>query len=121
MGWMSAFSEIGDLVGEGVDAVEGWFSGGNGDVVPATPGMKGQDISAAAGGGSWWEKGIEKAMPSIMGAAMRPKGQGHSPVAPSGHGVTANAATAMQPFQEVTKLADDNPLAGIHQWSNLFQ
>lgn len=109
MGWISA---IGDIAGGAMKDL------GMDDIFNTA--TSAGDAAAAAGGGSWWEKGIEKAMPSIMGAAMRPKGQGYSPVAPSGHGVTANAATAMQPFQEVTKLADNNPLAGIHQWSNLF-
>ncbi|ASG63944.1 hypothetical protein CEW81_18320 [Kluyvera genomosp. 3] len=55
------------------------------------------------------------------GAALKPKGGGaRAPVAPGGHGVSANGGTAMQPFQQVTKMADDNPLANIHQWSNLF-
>ncbi|WP_436324401.1 hypothetical protein [Enterobacter cloacae] len=77
-------------------------------------------VTQGASNSAWWEKGIEKAMPSIMGAAMRPKAQHMSPVAPSGHGVTANPAPAMQPFQEVDKLANEDPLQNLHQWSNLF-
>lgn len=80
------------------------------------------DAVGAAGGGSssWWEKGIEQMMPSIMGAAMKPKMQQHAPVAPGGHGVQVNTSGMMKPFDEVRSMADDNPLAGIHQWSNLF-
>lgn len=76
--------------------------------------------AAAAGGSNWWEKGIEKAMPSIMGAAMKPQGVAHAPVAPGGHGVQANTSGIMKPFDEVRSMASDNPLDNIHQWSNLF-
>lgn len=85
-------------------------------------GMTGGKAAEAVGGAAsnWWEKGITQMMPSIMGAAMRPKPQQHAPVAPSGHGVQVNTSGMMKPFDEVQKMADDNPLSGIHQWSNLF-
>lgn len=83
-------------------------------------GATGGSAAAASGGSNWWEKGIEKAMPSIMGAAMKPQGGAHAPVAPSGHGVQANTSGIMKPFDEVRSMAEDNPLDNIHQWSNLF-
>lgn len=83
-------------------------------------GLTGGNSAGGATNSAWWEKGIQQMMPAIMGATLRPKQQRQAPVAPGGHGVQASGGTAMQPFQEVTKMADDNPLAGIHQWSNLF-
>ncbi|MBF4178902.1 hypothetical protein [Lelliottia nimipressuralis] len=109
MGWMSAIGDFAmDMIGEGADsgtgvAAEGFMS-------PV----------ADVGSSNWWEKGIEKMMPSIMGAAMRPKPQQHAMAAPGGHGVQANTSGVMKPFDEVREMADDNPLSGIHQWSNLF-
>lgn len=136
MGWGDMWQTVEGAMSSGVDDVEQFFGDGDtvqqagqvaAQTVPDTPAMTGQGMTAAnpqqAGmtKSSWWEKGIQQMMPSIMGAALRPKNTGvNAPVAPGGHGVQASGGTAMQPFQEVTKMADDNPLANIHQWSNLF-
>ena len=145
MGWGDMWQAVEGAMSSGVNDVGRFFGVGDtaqqaGQVaagtVPDTPAMTGQGMTAsnpqaagltasnpqAAGmtKSSWWEKGIEQMMPAIMGATLRPKQQRQAPVAPGGHGITASGSTAMQPFQEVTKMADDNPLAGIHQWSNLF-
>lgn len=114
MGW------LGSILGDSVESAANSMSEGLGFGDVSEVGTTLSSNTLESGSSSWWEKGIEKAMPSIMGAAMRPQRQQNAPVSPSGHGVTANAATAMQPFQEVTKLASDNPLENLHQWSNLF-
>ena len=117
MGW------LGSILGEGVESAANSISEGFGfgDVSQVATTMSDNGLEAkAAGKSSWWEKGIEKAMPSIMGAAMMPKRQQNAPVAPGGHAVQANPAPAMQPFQEVDKLANEDPLQNLHQWSNLF-
>lgn len=85
-------------------------------------GATGGTAAEVAGGAAsnWWEKGISQMMPSIMGAAMRPKAQQHATTGAPGHGVQVNTGGMMKPFDEVRSMADDNPLSGIHQWSNLF-
>ena len=118
---------IADIGSEAIDGVESMFGGDDG--VPLTPGQGGGGMTAAnpkqaglssAGGSSWWEKAVEKMMPSIMGAAMKPQVQQRAPVSPSGHGVQASTSGIMKPFDEIRSMADDNPLENIHQWSNLF-
>lgn len=122
MGWGDIWGAIEGAMSSGIDDVEQFF--GAGDTPQQAQQVAGQAAVGAAPSqtkSSWWEKAIMQSMPSIMGAAMKPKSAGRSaPVAPGGHGVQASGGTAMQPFQEVAKLADDNPLANIHQWSNLF-
>lgn len=122
MGWGDIWGEVEGAMSSGVDDVEKFF--GVGDTPQQAQQVAGQAAAAAPAAqtkSSWWEKAIKQSMPTIMGAAMKPQGvEPRAPVAPGGHGVQASGGTAMQPFQEVTKLADDNPLANIHQWSNLF-
>lgn len=66
----------------------------------------------------WAVKAIEPVMASLTQAALRPQ---HNPIAPAGgHGVSASGAGAMKPFQEIEKMAGDNPLDGLNQWSHLF-
>ncbi|MDK9586734.1 hypothetical protein [Lelliottia wanjuensis] len=67
---------------------------------------------------TWATKAIGPVLMSLTQAALRPQ---HNPIAPAGgHGVSASAAGAMKPFQEVEKMAGDNPLDGLNQWSHLF-
>lgn len=124
----------------GIDDVEQYFSAGdtpqqaqqvaadtvnqipnmtNGDATKGAPGQVG-GAGAAKTKPSWWEKAITGSMPAIMGAAMKQKPQIHAPMASAGHGVQANTQGIMAPFQEVERMADNNPLSNIHQWSNLF-
>lgn len=135
MGWGDMWQAVEGAMSSGVNDVEQFFGVGDtaqqaGQVaagtVPDTPAMTGQGMTAEnpkqAGltKSSWWEKGIKQMMPAIMGAALKPKGVTTTPVAPGGHGVSASASTAMQPFKEVNQMANTNPLKNIHQWSNLF-
>jgi hypothetical protein len=141
MGWGDLWSGVEGAMSSGVDSVEQFMGMGDtpaqaqqavNGTVPLTPGQSGVGMSAespaqaglsnqAAGAASnWWEKAVQGMMPTIMGAAMRPHNSPIAPVAPGGHAVQASGGTAMQPFEEVTKMASNNPLANIHQWSNLF-
>ena len=115
MGWANFF----------VDGCEGALNSatesiGLGDASEVKTTLSSNSIDAASGASGWWEKGIQQMMPSIMGAAMKPKPQQHATAAPGGHGVQVNTSGMMKPFDEVRSMADDNPLSGIHQWSNLF-
>lgn len=115
MGWAGAF------LGEGIESDLNSFTEGVGlGDVSEVASTKSTNALGGASGSNWWEKGIKQMMPAIMGASLKPKQQLHAPVSPGGHGIQASGGTAMQPFQEVTKMADDNPLSNIHQWSNLF-
>jgi hypothetical protein len=83
----------------------------------------GKAVNPAAAGvtdKSWATRGLSAAMPSIMGMAKGGRSMGGSSVAPSGKGVSANTNGLMEPFEQVTKMANDNPLGSINQWSNLF-
>lgn len=111
MGWASAF--LGEDVEGALNSMSEGFGFGDVSEVASTKG-------SSPDGTSWWEKGVKQMMPSIMGAAMKPKPQQHAPVAPSGHGVQVNTSGIMKPFDEVQQMANDNPLSGIHQWSNTF-
>lgn len=133
-----------------VDSIEGMFAAGDsaadaGQVLTGvasqvsavdpgiSAGLGAQDIAdidaAAPGVGAakadspwlptWATKAIEPVMTSLTQAALRPR---RDPVAPAaaGHGVNASAGGAMKPFQEVEKMANDDPLNGLNQWSHLF-
>lgn len=116
MGWASFFGT--DFESDLNSLTEGL---GFGDASQVDTTLSSNGVEAATGGSSWWEKGIEKAMPSIMGAAMKPKGmEPRAPAAPGGHAIQPNTSGIMKPFDEIRSMADDNPLENIHQWSNLF-
>ena len=131
MGWADFF---GDSFESGLNSAPSVVSGS--DAVPLTPaqggggmqaenamqaGLSAQDGLSVSSSSNWWEKAIEKAMPSIMGAAMKPKGmEPRAPAAPGGHAIQPNTSGIMKPFDEIRSMADDNPLENIHQWSNLF-
>ena len=116
MGWADFF---GDSFESGLNSMSEGLGLGDVSAVNVTQSQNG--IDSSSGGSSWWEKGIEKAMPSIMGAAMKPKGiEPRAPAAPGGHAIQPNTSGIMKPFDEIRSMADDNPLENIHQWSNLF-
>lgn len=70
---------------------------------------------------NWWEQPLKQVMPAIMGAALKPQAQQRAPVAPSGHGVNANTSGLMKPVDELSKAANNNPLADLNKWSGLFK
>lgn len=142
---MGIWSELSSMMATGADAVEGLF--GMGDtagqattVAHSDPGLSaglsaeeigGLDADAAQPGAaeqalsaedadSWVGDALKPAMQGILGAAMRPHAQAHAAPATPGHGINASGGSAMEPFKQVLSMADDNPLANLHQWSNLF-
>ncbi|CAI1768784.1 Uncharacterised protein [Serratia quinivorans] len=130
---MGVWSSLSSLAADGMEEVEGLFSSGGAiaaddpglaaglssddisqiDAMSAAPAAKGK----SAGGDDAW---VEDALKGVMGQLMRPTPQPRSsPIAP-GHAINANAATVMKPFDEVQKMANDNPLDSLNKWAGMF-
>lgn len=143
---MGVWDSISSLAAEGVDSVETLMGmGDKPQQIAATANTVAQDVGGydmpAANGGvmtvgsnaasglvgspedenSWVGDALKGAMPAILGAAMRPKPMQHAAAGGAGgSGISASGNGALAPFNEVTKMADNNPLDDIHSWANLF-
>lgn len=132
-----------DLFDSAADTVEGWFGGGDGEAVPEVVAnqelssykpqqsqLSAADVADIDGGAkappvakassNWWEKPLKQIMPQLVGASLKQQPQQRAPVAPSGHGVNASTSGLMKPLDELRSTANNNPLADITKWSNLF-
>lgn len=140
---MSGFwASAGDFVSSGVDTVEGWFGGSSGadnfqqpdytamEEVAFGSGKEAEkELNAIGAAGAlnsghenaWLGKVLGPAMQSIMGTAMKPKSTMRAPLGGGGHGVNASGGTAAKVPDTIMKLASDDPLSNIQQFSRLFE
>lgn len=143
---MGVWDSISSLAAEGVDSVETMMGmGDKPQQIAATANTVAMDVGGydapAANGGvmtvgsnavsglvggaedenSWVSDALKPAMTSILGAAMRPKPMQHAVGGAGGAGgISASGNGALAPFNEVTKMAGNNPLDDLHAWANLF-
>ncbi|XUA17746.1 hypothetical protein ACQVA2_13790 [Citrobacter sp. OP27] len=129
-------------MGNGVNAVEGWFGGGADEPVVGAPDYAAMENEAFGAGDTaeqglsavgehgalnsspflpeWATQALGPLMKSITGVAMRPHAQMRAPMGGGGHGVNANAAANGQVVNEVTQMAGGDPLQGITGFKNLL-
>lgn len=107
-----------DYAGMEADA---FGTGAGAEYERGTVGESGALKGVAEDENSWVSDALKPAMTSILGAAMRPKPMQHAVGGAGGAGgISASGNGALAPFNEVTKMADNNPLDDLHSWANLF-
>lgn len=136
MGWSDIWSGVEGAFGMGGDdAAASVAATAPGAVAPNDPavmaGVSAQDVAdidgaspavkSGASNPAWWEKPIKQMMPMIMGAALHPGAQARAPVAPSGHGVSANGSSELKIIDELRSASSNNPLDDLNKWSGLFK